>query len=418
MKTELFIASRLRLRNGDKGEKTSPSITIAVAGIALAIIIMMVAIVVVLGFKHEIRDKVMGFDSQITISVTQGYGDGTGGNYIDYSPTLQKIINDNTDDFESVLTLKQPSILKTDDNFLGIVIKGMDLNYDWKFITDNLSEGAIPDYAIEENQNKIIISKVIASVLKLKLNDKIYAYFFHDNKIRARRFEIAAIYESHFGEYDKLFAFSTLKALQKINNLPETMGSCIEIRHVPIDAISEYSDRLQESAINACYANKLSKIYKVDNVYHTGALYFNWLDLLDTNVIVILILMAFVSGFTLVSSMFIIILERINMIGILKAMGATNAQIRRTFIYLTERLVLKGMIVGNIIALAIIFLQAKFQLIPLDPEAYYLNYVPTEINWNYLILLNLGVAIISALILILPSHLISTISPAKTIRYE
>lgn len=416
MKFELYIARRLRLKNYNGSKQNSPSISIAVIGVALAIVIMMIAIVVVLGFKHEIRDKVMGFDAQITIS-NSDYTEKDK-SYITFNDTLKSIINTTIPNGQISLSIKQPGILKTDNDFMGIVFKGMDKNYDWKFISDNLTSGSIPNYNDENNQNKIIISKIISSSLKLNIGDKIYAYFFENNKIRTRRFEIAAIYETHFGEYDKLFAFSSLNTLQKLNNIDSITGNSIEIRNLPISEIENASYNLQDSLIQACYTNKLSSLHRVDTVYNTGALYFNWLDLLDTNVIVILILMSLVSGFTLISSMFIIILERVNMIGIMKSLGATNTQIRRIFIYLTERLVIKGILWGNAIALTIIFLQSKFKLIPLDPEAYYLNYVPTEINWSYILLLNIGVIIISGLILILPSHLISTISPAKTIKFE
>lgn len=417
MKFEFYIARRLRLKNYDNHKQNSPSISIAVIGIALAIIIMMIAIVVVLGFKHEIRDKVMGFDAQITINNNAGYTE-LNNDYIIFNDTLKKIINNSIPNIKASLTIKQPGILKTDNDFMGIILKGMDKNYGWEFISDNLVDGSIPDYNNDENNNKIIISQIISSALKLNIGDKIYAYFFDNNKIRTRRFEIAAIYETHFGEYDKLFAFTTIGTLQRLNNIDSNIGNSVEIRNLPISEIEDVSYNLQDSLIQACYSNQLTTLYRVDTVYKSGALYFNWLDLLDTNVIVILILMAFVSGFTLISSMFIIILERINMIGIMKSLGATNAQIRRIFIYLTERLVLKGILWGNIIALSIIFIQTKFKIIPLDPEAYYLNYVPTEINWSYILLLNIGVVIISGLILILPSHLISTISPAKTIKFE
>lgn len=418
MNFELFVARRVRLKS-DKPQSKTPSTTIAVAGVALAIIIMMIAIVVVLGFKHEIRDKVMGFDAQLTILPTTGYGETSTGAYVQYSDTLQQIISSAIPHAKMSLTMRQPGILKTDDNFAGVIIKGMDTGYDWKFIKDNLVKGEIPDYEdYEATKNKIIISQTTASSLKLSVGDKIYAYFFRDNNIRTRRFEVAAIYESHFGEYDKLMAFSSITMLQKLAGLSESQGASLEIRNLNHDAIIDEAATLQENLMQSCYSGQVDRLYHVDNVYRSGALYFNWLDLLDTNVVVILILMAFVSGFTLISSMFIIILERINMIGVMKSLGATNKQIRKIFIYLTERLVLKGMIIGNVVALILIFLQKKYKLLPLDPEAYYLNYVPIEINLWHILLLNAGVLIISCAILILPSYLISTISPSKTIRIE
>lgn len=381
---------------------------------------MMIAVVVVLGFKHEIRNKVMGFDSQIRILPTNTHNYGIDNTFITLSDTLDNIIKSSLPQNANIsLTIKQPCILKTDDNFMGVVFKGMDNNYDWKFVNDNLVNGSIPDYRdYENNQNRIVISRIMANAMQLDIGDKIYAYFFNDNNIRTRRFEIAAIYESHFGEYDKLIAFAPIATMQKINRVSSASGNEIEIRGIDINDISDISYSLHENLAIASYTKNLQQPYYVDNVFHTGAVYFNWLDLLDTNVVVILILMALVSGFTLVSCLFMIILERISMIGIMKSLGATNAQIRRIFIYLTEKLVLKGILIGNIIALSIIMLQNKYHIIPLDPEAYYLSYVPVEINWWHIVALNIGTISVSILMLVLPSHLISTISPSKTIKFE
>lgn len=418
MNFELFIARRLRLKS-DKPQSKSPSTTIAIVGVALAIIIMMIAIVVVLGFKHEIRDKVMGFDAQLTILPATGYGENLADENIEYSDTLRQILSSALPHAKMSLVMRQPGILKTEDDFAGVIIKGMDTGHDWQFIKDNLIEGIIPDYTnYEETKNKIIISQTTASSLRLSVGDKIYAYFFRDNNIRTRRFEIAAIYESHFGEYDKLMVFSSISTLQKLAGLSDNQGTSVEVRGLDHDEIINNAHQLQECLVQSCYSGEIDRLYQVDNVYRSGALYFNWLDLLDTNVVVILILMAFVSGFTLISSMFIIILERINMIGVMKSLGATNKQIRKIFIYLTERLVLKGMVIGNVVALILIFLQKTYKLLPLDPEAYYLNYVPVELNLWHVLLLNVGVLLISCAILILPSYLISTISPARTIRVE
>lgn len=416
MKFELFIAGRMRPANGKRGSLSSTNI--AVAGIALALTVMMIAIVVVLGFKHEIRDKVMGFDSQIKIESNSGYGDGTDGNYIELSSAIEHIIDSIIPESNVALTVKQSGILKTNDNFMGIVFNGIDTNYDLNFVHQNIIDGIIPDYTDSGNRNKIILSQSMTKVLGLKTGDKVYAYFFEDNNIRTRNLEIAGIYESHFGDYDKLIAYCDISLPQKLKGLDSDTGSTIEISGITPYDITEKAAMLQDALIEACYDNTLKHLYQVNNVYNTGALYFNWLELLDTNVVVILILMTFVSGFTLVSCLFIIILERVNMIGILKALGATNRQIRSIFICVAERLVMRGMIAGNIIALTLIMLQEKTHLLPLDPEAYYLNYVPVEINWWYIAALNIGVIAISCLILILPSQMISGIAPSKTMRYE
>ena len=205
--------------------------------------------------------------------------------------------------------------------------------------------------------------------------------------------------------------------MQKIART-DSCGSCIELRNINYDSIYIYSERLQQKLVDAVHSGVINRYYSVNNIRNSAALYFNWLDLLDTNVIVILILMACVSAITLISCLFIIILERIKMIGLLKALGATNSQIRHIFIYIAERLVLKGILIGNVIALSLILIQANYHIIPLDPNAYYLSYVPIEINWWQLLVLNICVVLVSILILIIPSHLASKINPVQTMRYE
>ncbi len=417
MKFELFIARRIRLAK-EKSRGIFSSTTIAVAGITLAIIVMMLTIAIVLGFKHEIRNKVMGFDSQIKVSANAGYGDGNEGNEIEYSKTIGQIIDSITPGCNKSLTISLSGILKTTDNFMGIVFNGMDSNYDWEFVKSNIIEGCIPDYTDGKNNNKVILSHTITKNLGLGIGDKVHAYFFENNNIRTRSLEIAAIYESHFGDYDKLTAFCDISLPQKLKGSAPKIGDAIRITGLPDDKINDKATELQDALIEACNDNRLKYLYRVDSVYDTGVYYFNWLDLLDTNVAVILILMTFVAGFTLISCLFIIILERVNMIGILKATGATNRQIRKIFIYVAERLVIRGIIIGNAIALTLIILQDKKQILPLDPDAYYLSYVPVELNWWYISLLNIGVIVISCMMLILPSHIISTIAPSRIMRYE
>lgn len=420
MNLELYIARRLRFRR-DSRHGVSPSIPIAVTGVALSVIVMMVAISVVLGFKREIRDKVMGFDSQIVITAAQETYDPS-----DYQPLVPVVLTDTLrqilhaalpDDAQISLTCTRPAMLKTDDDFLGIVLKGIGAGSDVSFIESNIIAGNMPDLS-DQDINNAVISGSMARSLGLAVGDKVHCYFFIDDNVRARNLTVAAIYESHFGEYDALYAFCGIGMMQRLLGLSPDEGSAIEITGIPASDIASATASAYEVLGQAYHEGITDRWYTADNVLHTGALYFNWLELLDTNVIVILILMALVSGFTLVSSLFIIILERVRMIGLLKALGATGSTIRRIFIYLAERLVLLGMLIGNVVAVTLLILQSRFHLIPLDPEAYYLNFVPIEMNWWYIILLNIGVIGISALMLLLPSHIIAKISPAQTMRYE
>ena len=421
MNLELYIARRLRFKR-DNRHGTSPSIPIAVAGIALAVIVMMIAIAVVLGFKREIRDKVTGFDAQITVAAAQeanGYAGYQTITPVTLNDTLQSLLQSALlADARLSLTCTRPAMLKTETDFLGIMLRGMAADADFSFISRNIADGTLPDYSHPETANSVIISQSMSRGLGLDVGDKVHAYFFIDDNIRARNLTVAAIYDSHFGEYDALYAFCGIGIMQKLLDLAPDQGSAIDVTGIPQTDIAADSETLYETLAQAYHEGLTDVWYTVDNVLHSGALYFNWLELLDTNVVVILILMALVSGFTLVSSLFIIILERVRMIGLLKALGATGGMIRRIFIYLAQRLVLLGMLIGNAVALSLLALQAHLHLIPLDPEAYYLNYVPVEFNWLYILLLNIGVLAISSLMLLLPSHIISRISPAQTMRYE
>lgn len=418
MNISLFIARRLQLK-GTKRDTSSSSTIIAVAGVAIAIIVMALTLSVVLGFKNQIREKVTGFESQITINPATDYTTGEIEHTISFSDTLKNIILPslaNCDSATISLTLKQPGIIKTDENFIGLVFKGIDNTSNNSFIKGNLIEGS--DFGSDSCKNDIVVSSTTASALNLSLGERVNTYFFSNGNIRARKFKIAGIYNSNFGEYDKLIAYAPLNTLQRIANLDSLSGTSIEINGIDNESIYNKSYELQSAINQAVYSQQLKKIYSVSNVYNSGAMYFNWLDLLDMNVVVILILMSCVSAITLISCLFIIILERVRTIGLLKSLGATNTQIKRVFIYMTQRLVLRGMLLGNIISLAFIYLQYYFHIIPLDPEAYYLNFVPVEINWLHIILLNIGVITISSLILILPSHIVSKISPAQTMKYE
>lgn len=420
MNVALFIAQRLRLKGKNRNNSSSSGI-IAVSGVAIAIIVMVITLTVVLGFKHQIRDKVSGFESQITINPATDYTTGAIDSSITLNDTLQQLIVStlgNSNNITTSVIVRQPAIMKTNENFAGLIFKGVSSNTDLSFITTNLIEGHLPDFASDSCKNMIVISQATAKSLNLKIGDGINTYFFTNNNIRARKFKVAGIYNSNFGEYDNLIAFAPLSTLQRIAQLDSVSGTSIEITGINNDNITNKSIALQTAINQAVYSQKLSSIYRVDNVLHTGAMYFNWLDLLDTNVVVIMILMGCVAGFTLISCLFIIILERVKTIGLLKAIGATNAQVRHIFIHIAQRLVLRGMIIGNILSLTFVYLQDKFHLIPLDPEAYYLSYVPVEINWWHILALNVGVIVISSLILILPSQLAATISPAQTMRYE
>lgn len=424
MNVSLLIARRLSLKrdNGDlNGNRRSPAVTIAVAGIALSISIMLLTVAIVPGFKHQITRKVMGFDAQITMHPVQsnsGY-ETSGTQAVAFTPELAGMITEQLPgNSKAELTIRQPGILKTDDQFAGLIFKAFDGDMADSFIAENLESGDLPDYECESMRYHIVISHTTANALNLSRGDKVNGFFFTGNHLRTRKFTIAGIYNSHFNEYDKLLAFMSMDAARALTGMSENEGSAIEIRGLEPDDIEPTRRAMQKAATDAFYNNATNCYLAVNDVYEQNPMYFNWLELLDTNVIVILVLMGCVAAVTLISCLFIMILERVQLIGTLKALGADNGLIARTFLYMAERVVLRGIIIGDIIGLVIVWLQWQFHFIPLDPEAYYLNSVPVEFNWTGIIALNILAALLALAIMLIPTHTVARISPARVMRFE
>lgn len=418
MNISVYIGRRLSLRKQD-GQSGSPGVVVGVVGVALAIIIMLLAIAVVSGFKHEITDKLTGFNSPVTIyapeiedmpSLTRG---------VAVNDTLQQLIQTVAPGARAALSIRQPAIFKTPTDFQGIVLKGLpDDPVDWQFYADNLVEGTLPD-SVADDPNQVMVSLATAKKLGVKTSDKLTAHFLDNNSVRTRNLTITGIFDTHFGDFDNTVAVTPLAMLQRLNKVDSLTGSSIEVYNVPLEQVDAVKNQLTSQLIDLTIKNQQNPmLYRVSNINDSCGLYFSWLDLLDTNVVVIIVLMACVSAITLISSLFILILERVHTIGVLKSIGATNSQIRGIFIYMAERLVVRGMIIGNVIAIGLMLAQKAWHLLPLDPDAYYLNYVPINISISSIVIVNVGVIVISWLVLILPSHLIARLSPATTLRFE
>ncbi len=413
MKAELWISRRLSLRP-EGARRTSAGVKTAVTGIALAIIIMMLSISVVIGFKQEIQSKVSGFDSQLMLYPAEAYDPAKENPGIRLSDTLRHTIETAVPDAEISLAMKRPAIFKTNSAYQGIVLKATDSWQAGEFIKETLVEGHMPDSA-----NTVVISSLTANALQVKTGDKLLTHFLHNNTLRTRALRITGIYDTHFSDYDGVYAFVPLSMLQRLARVDSLTGSSVEIRGLADNLVDQATLSLHNAILyEMTRSNGTMPLYAIDNVHHTGAVYFTWLSLLDTNVVVILLLMAIVSGFTLISCLFILILERVRMIGILKALGATNRFVRHIFIYIAQRIVLRGLVIGNATGISLLLVQKYLHIIPLDADAYYLDYVPVEIGLWWILLLNAGTIIISWLILILPSQIIATLSPAESMRYE
>lgn len=415
MSYERFIARRLRLSGSRRG--ASRNVIIAISGIALSMVVMMIALCVVLGFKEQIRARITGFDGHVSIYAADDDYAVTDP-LLDFSGKLKEVV-DSKDGFTSAsIVLQQPGILKTDSAFQAIVFKGVGDGNAWRIVADNIVDGELPDYTDPDNRNRVNISRVIARMLKLNVGDKVNAYFFIGDAVKARRIEVASIFDTNFTDYDRMYVYTPLQFTQGLLGVDGNTGNKVELTVGNIDGINDAAIHLHSDMMTAAYSGELPGSYRIGTVLESGMMYFNWLELLDTNVVVILILMACVSGCTLISSLLIIILERVRTIGLLKALGATDLLIRRVFILMAGRIVATGLLAGNIVGLTLLLIQQYFHVIPLDPESYYLNFVPVHLTLGFVVGLNAAVAILSFLLLILPSHMISTLSPSETMRYE
>ena len=388
----------------------------AVTGISLSIAVMMIALSVMTGFKNEIRNKILGFDSQITIGPKTLAADGSP--WISIGETGLEA--DSLPSGATVeLTIKQPAIIKTPDNFTGVVIKGFGPEHDWDFVEKNLVEGEMPDYRADSTLFHIVVSRRIASAMQLETGGKVDTYFLGDGVYRARRLKVAGIYDSHFSDFDKSIIFGSLDMIRQVAGAPDSTASLIEINGLgSTDEADAIAERISERFIDNQIANPSARAYSVVSVHKEAAVYFNWLALLDTNVAVVLTLMALLAALTLVSSLFILVLRRVGTIGLLKALGASNALVRRVFIALTLRILLAGLLAGNGIALGVISIQRASGIIPLDPEAYYLDHVPMQLDVESWAILNVSAIVLSFIVLLVPSSIIATIPPSKAINYE
>lgn len=412
MALPFYIARRLSLSSG--GKKSSPAIVVAITAVALSIAVMLASIAIVLGFKREIREKVTGFNSHITLySIPQADND----NLVSLTPSMRGLLDkqDYINDYS--LEASIPAIMKTSDNFKGVYLKSLGGGGQLQFIRDNLEEGKVPDFSKEGNELEVVISRIATNQLNLKAGEKIDTYFITD-EVRVRPLKIAGIYNSHFDSYDDIYIFGNLGLIQKLGGIESDKGTTLLISVDDFNQVGDYSAMLQNTLTQATADGTLFRVYGVTNASEQGAGYFRWLSLLDTNVIVILILMTFVACVTLISGMLILILDKKNLIGLLRALGMKKSRVKQVFVWLAVRVAVTGMIIGNGLMLALLYCQDRWHFLPLNPEAYYIDFVPVEFNWLAFALLNLGVIVLIYLALILPSSFAARISPSETLKYE
>jgi lipoprotein-releasing system permease protein len=407
-----FIAKRFSYSQQGKQQSMRPGIKIATFGIAVGLAVMIIAFAVVIGFKQEVSNQVIGFGSHIQISEFN-----SSNSYqklpISMNDSLLKQISDiqGVDRVEQVIT--NPAVIKTENDFKAVIFKGIDSTYNLNFFKKNLKDGSLPDFS--ENKNNVLISKSLSEKLNLKTGDDFFTYFFQHN-VRVRKFTISGIYATTYSEFDNVFIIGSLPVARTLNQWDNTQFSTLEITISDFNNIDTIGAKIQGVVGNRFNENEL--LYNTQTIKQLSPQIFIWLDMLDVNAWVILVLMMAVAGFNMIACLLILILERTQTIGIFKALGMKNAQIRQIFLYHALFFVVKGMIIGNLIGIGIIVIQYFTHIIPLNPQYYYVNYAPVVINPLIIILLNVIVFVSSILMLLLPSHIITKILPAAAIRFE
>ena len=428
MNFPFFVAQRFFSNVGSEQRRASHlTTTIATTGVAIGLIVMLLSVGIILGFKQEITKKVEGFGSHIEIldvsslAAPDAYPVHADAQLINSLKRIPEV--------RGVAPIAQKmGILKTKNDYMGITLKGIPADYDTTFLANSLVEGRLPKRSAAEGavatpedgvtssaSNEILLSRRQADELNLKVGDRVFAYFFEET-IKMRRFKVCGIYQSNMAIFDKTFVITDLNTVRKLNHWEGDEATVIEVRLKGMDAIDKTLPQVERlcSQLN----DEVSHARKAFSIVDHYASIFSWLQLLDFNMMVILVLMLCVSGFTMVSGLFILILERTQTIGVLKAMGATNTKIRNVFLYFSGFIIVRGLLIGDVVAIGLLLIQQKYGLIHLDPANYYVETVPVEINLWAIVLVNVGTLVLTTLALVLPSYMVSRIQPSKAIKFE
>ena len=417
MNINLYIARRIFSSKENRNNLSHRIVNIALFGIVLGLVVLILSVAIVTGYKSEVGRKVIGFGSHLQIvnlDSNQSFETNPISQNQAFLPELKNI--------EGVRHVQvfatKPGIIRTDEEIQGVVLKGIGPDFDWSFFQENKVAGEPFHVQDTIRSNKAWVSKQMADLLKLKLGDDLKMFFIPESESipRQRKFQLAGIYKTSLEEFDRMFVLVDINHIRRLNNWKNDEVSGFEIMVNDFKQLS-----VQEKSVNNLllrYTTPDSPVLKVESIKDKYRQIFDWLGLLDMNVWVILTLMVLVAGFNMVSSLLVIILERTQMIGILKAMGARNWSIRKVFLYFSVMLVLKALVIGNILGIGICLIQHYTHVFKLDPSSYYLEYVPVNLTVLHLVLLNVGTVIITTLMLLLPSYFITKVSPEKTIRFE
>ena len=412
MNFEYFIARRIAAHKDYKSSISAPIIKIAILAISLGMITMLISVATSVGLQKKIKEKVSAFngdliitnfdtnnsdDSQVPISMQQDF-------YPDFT------ISDNVSHIQ--ITASKGAVIRTQTDFEGIIVKGVGPDYNWSYFKDFLTQGVVPTYDKPQMSNQVLISQYLANRLGLKVGDNALAYFFNKNSStppRTRAFTISGLYNSGFQQFDAQFIIADIRHIQRLNKWEPDQIGAFELFVKDFDLIEQ---------TNIQVYNAIGSTLDTQSIRNRFYAIFEWLDLFDFNVALIIVMMIIVAGFNMITALLVLILERTKMIGILKALGSDNWSVRKIFIYNAMYLVGVGLFWGNLIGIGLLLLQQHFDLFALDPNTYYVSQVPVYLHWSYIVALNLGTLILCFLILLIPSYIISKISPVKAIRFE
>ncbi len=415
MNLELFIAKRLVSDKENKGSVSRSLVKITTFGISLGLSVMIIAVAVVTGFKKEITNKVIGFGGDLQIENLD--------NNSSYETEPISSSQDFINDIKKLPLVKhvqpfgiQSGILKTKSEVQGIVLKGVDQDYDWSFFEKNLKEGKLPRIVNQETSNELLISSRVADLLKLKVNQDIALFFIIEQQVYMRRMKVTGIYETGLEEFDKLFALGDIKHIRKVKKWEPDQITGFEINITDFNELD--NAKSQVNRIMGVNIQEDGSGLRLTSIVDKNSQMFDWLNLQNLNVWIILILMLVVAGFNMISGLLILILDRTKMIGLLMSMGAQSVNIRRIFLYQSGFLVLRGLLWGNIIGLGICAIQYFFKIVKLEQSSYFISSVPINFNVIHIFLLNAGTLAAIMLMLLIPSIIISRINPDVTLRYD
>lgn len=415
MNLPLFIAHRIYSSDGQRREVSRPAIRIATLGVAIGLAVMIITVSVVLGFKHTIRDKVVGFGSHIRIEniLTEQTASPTP---ICISDTLKRNIKAIPGVRHIAPYAMTQGILKTESDFLGVIFKGVGKDYDLSFLKQHLVSGKMPEFNDEESSYQLLISQQTADKLVLKAGDRVFSYFIGNDDVRVRKFTVAGIYQTNMNQFDQLLCFTDYQVPIRLNGWEKDQCSGAELMVNDFERLEETARQVQHLITRN--VDRYGETFTSQTIYESYPQIFTWLDLLDINVWIILALMVCVAGFTMISGLLIIILERTQMIGLLKALGARNSTVRHTFLWFAAFIISQGLLLGDLIGIGIVVLQQQTGFVKLDPASYYVDTAPMELNIPIVVALNVATLLISIFVLIAPSFLVSHIHPAKAMHFE